>query len=368
MAEAACADKSWKDYFGQLQSAARQELTPLTGTFELTPLCNFDCKMCYVHLKPDQMTAMGRLRTAQEWLQLGRQARDAGTLTLLLTGGEVMTRTDFAEIYTGLSDMGFLINIFSNGYLLSDEVLRLLQERPPLKVRITLYGASNETYRRLCGVPDGYDRVMANIDALQAAGIRVTLGFTATTYNYQDLPLVRQIAKEMDTPLQVAADLFSPVRGADKDVQFLQVNQSQLKEMVPPDVGRETTRPPQTEKSKPDLQAIIERAKKGQFYSSPLEVCGSRKCGFWVTWNGHMSMCAMISSIYTQPFETGFAQAWKVLCTRMEQLQFPAACKTCVYIPFCTSCPGRRAADAGDPERVCPQHCEQAKIHMEQAL
>ena len=28
---------------------------PLSGTFELTPLCNLDCRMCYVHLNKDQL-------------------------------------------------------------------------------------------------------------------------------------------------------------------------------------------------------------------------------------------------------------------------------------------------------------------------
>lgn len=367
MAKKSFPEMDWAAYCDSLKGKAREETVPLLGTFELTPLCNFDCKMCYVHLKPEQMRKLGRLRTAQEWLDLGRQACDAGTLTLLLTGGEVMTRPDFAEIYAGLSEMGFIISIFSNGYLLTDKVLDLLRRRPPLKVRVTLYGASNETYRRLCGVPDGYDRVMENIRLLQAAGVEVGLAFTATSYNFQDLPLVRRTAKKLDATLQVAADLFSPVRGADKDVQSLQLNPSQLEQMATWDANQNTSGPSQPDKPQPQFQAVIEKAKKGQLYGSPLEVCGSRRCGFWVTWNGNMSMCAMVSSVHTEPFDAGFVKAWKELCARMEQLQFPEPCKTCAYMPFCTSCPGRRAADAGDPERICPRHCEQAKAQMRQA-
>ena len=28
---------------------------PRYGKFELTPLCNLDCKMCYIHLQKEQM-------------------------------------------------------------------------------------------------------------------------------------------------------------------------------------------------------------------------------------------------------------------------------------------------------------------------
>ena len=34
-----------------LHTRACRAGTPLAGNFELTARCNFDCKMCYVHLK-----------------------------------------------------------------------------------------------------------------------------------------------------------------------------------------------------------------------------------------------------------------------------------------------------------------------------
>lgn len=61
---------------------------PLNGTFELTPCCNMACKMCYVRLTKPEQEAIAPLRTAQEWLELGRAAKDAGMIYLLLTGGE----------------------------------------------------------------------------------------------------------------------------------------------------------------------------------------------------------------------------------------------------------------------------------------
>ena len=34
-----------------LEMKARERAIPVRATFELTPLCNLDCKMCYVHLQ-----------------------------------------------------------------------------------------------------------------------------------------------------------------------------------------------------------------------------------------------------------------------------------------------------------------------------
>ena len=51
--------------------------------------------------------------------------------------------------------------VLSNGSLINDDVVALFQELPPTNLRITLYGVSDETYERLCGVRDGFDRVIA---------------------------------------------------------------------------------------------------------------------------------------------------------------------------------------------------------------
>ena len=74
--------------------------------------------MCYVHLHQDDIDARGRELTAQQWIELGRQAKAAGMMFLLLTGGEPFVRKDFFEIYSALKQMCLLISINSNGSML----------------------------------------------------------------------------------------------------------------------------------------------------------------------------------------------------------------------------------------------------------
>ena len=77
---------------------------PVSGTFELTQRCNFGCEMCYVH----DCTQKTDPLSARDWLSLARQAKDAGTVFLLLTGGEPLIRDDFEEIYRSLPSKPFL--------------------------------------------------------------------------------------------------------------------------------------------------------------------------------------------------------------------------------------------------------------------
>ena len=101
---------------------------PLNGTFELTARCNLHCKMCFVRVDEKAIHDSGkRERTAEEWIHMAEQAAEAGTLKLLLTGGEVTLRPDFPEIYEAIAKMGFVLTVFTNATLISDQVMSVFE-------------------------------------------------------------------------------------------------------------------------------------------------------------------------------------------------------------------------------------------------
>ena len=117
----------WNRYI-HAKAAARG--IPLSGNFELTPRCNFNCRMCYIH----QNARAEDEWTAQEWLELGRKACDAGMVFLLLTGGEPLIRKDFREIYSGLKGLGLLISINTNASLIDRDWVEFFKKDPPCTV------------------------------------------------------------------------------------------------------------------------------------------------------------------------------------------------------------------------------------------
>ena len=106
------------EYLHRKASASR---IPLSGTFELTPVCNMNCRMCYVRMSHQQQQAIRPLRSAAEWLSLAEEAKKHGLLYLLLTGGEPFLHPEFRQILTGLQKMGFVISINSNGTLIDED-------------------------------------------------------------------------------------------------------------------------------------------------------------------------------------------------------------------------------------------------------
>ena len=197
----------------QLYKKAEKNKIPLSGTFELSPVCNFNCKMCYIRMSAEEMKKhQDEAMTLEKWKEIADQAKKAGMLYLLLTGGEPFLWPDFWELYDYLNKLGFVISINTNGSLIDENMVARLCENPPSRINITLYGSSEETYERLCGNRAGYTRTIQAIKALKAAGILVKLNGSLTPYNANDLEEIVQFAKENDLLLEATPYMFPPLR------------------------------------------------------------------------------------------------------------------------------------------------------------
>ena len=333
------------DQLGQyLEDQAYKDKIPLRGTFELTARCNFNCKMCYVHLNEQQIKSIGRELTNEEWLEIARQARDAGMLYLTLTGGEVFARPGFRELYEQLSQIGFLIQIYSNGYLIDENVMSWLSEMPPNALRFTLYGASNETYYRVCGIKDGFDRVSHAIDLVKQANIPFYMVSTLVKENIDDHQAMQDFANEKKVVISFSTGVVKSVRGATQDAAAHRLDKSMGTDEV--------------------LQYLISKGYDRMYshHGHIFDVCKKYRKGFWLTWNGNLQLCSFMSEPAISLSENiGFNAAWQQLLNRLEQIQQPEECKNCKYEGFCKKCPGVLAAECGSCSRVSESFCTDAK-------
>ncbi len=97
-----------------------------TAHWSVTGRCNYRCKHCYMSA-PD--ARYGEL-DHDTILDIARQIVDCGITEVTLTGGEPLVRRDFFDIVDALLDGGVRISqIYSNGRLVTEEVLRKLEDR-----------------------------------------------------------------------------------------------------------------------------------------------------------------------------------------------------------------------------------------------
>jgi len=146
----------------RMGSRAISENIPLWAYVEIIATCNFKCEHCYIAPCAEREDVMS-LSQAE---LLFRKLSDAGTLSLLLTGGEVFSHRQFKEIYLSAKQHGFMIYLNSNGYLIGERWADFLAEWPPVIVSLSLYGLSDERYQRVTGIPNAFRRVDRAVDLL----------------------------------------------------------------------------------------------------------------------------------------------------------------------------------------------------------
>ncbi|MBR2996001.1 MAG: radical SAM protein, partial [Lachnospiraceae bacterium] len=167
-----------------LSFKAREKGIPYTGTFELTPLCNLNCKMCYVHLTPEQMQGR-KLLSVEQWKNLMTQAKDAGMMRAKLTGGECLTYPGFDELYLHLHSMGVNVDVLTNGVLLDEKRISFFKKHPPRRIQVTLYGSCEDAYEKVTGQRE-FSKVYSHVKAAAEADLPISLAITPNGFMVED--------------------------------------------------------------------------------------------------------------------------------------------------------------------------------------
>ena len=350
----------------RLYSKAAAGRLPVSGTFELSPLCNFACRMCYIRKTPAEVKAHDRpMLGLADWLRIAREAREQGLVFLLLTGGEPFLWPELWELYDALVDMGMLVAINTNGSLIDDAAVEKLKRRPPRRVNITLYGGSDETYERLCGVKGVFGRVDRAVRSLKAAGIPVKLNCSLTPHNEADLETIVAYARALELPLDVATYMFPPIR---RDPDAVGVNDR----FTPIETARNRLRNIALQQGEAACRSFLERVKLGCAEPPGLEEgcydpvdgrvrCRAGRASFWITWDGLMTACGLMPEPKVDLTDRSFAECWQELADAAGALRLSGVCSRCEHQTICHPCAAMAAAETGSSQGVPKYLCHVAK-------
>ena len=349
-----------------LHIKASRTKTPISGTFELSPLCNMDCKMCYIKMSKEKQESISRLRTKEEWIELAQKAKEKGMLFLLLTGGEPFLVKDFKKLYIELHKMGFCISINSNGTMIDEDVIEWLKHYPPMRINMTLYGASDETYVRLCNNPKGFTQVTKAISLLKENNIQVKLNCSVTPYNKDDLKDIIRFAEEHDLIVQATSYMFPPLR---KDETKIGKNDRLTAE----DAALYGAYISAYSNGFDRFKEYIESGQLALYDAD--DDCGvvegdHMRCragitSFWMTWEGKMLPCGMIPDGGLDPWEVGFDEAWENAKNIVSEITLPVKCAGCGKKDECRACAAMVYTETGTYDKVPQYRCEMTKNYPE---
>ena len=337
-----------------LNKVSLENRTPITGLFELTPLCNLACKMCFVHVQSPGVK--DRVLSGEQWIALMKESVAAGLLRAVLTGGEAMMHPDFWEIYMYLASQGVRTVVKTNGILLDGEAVRKFTEYPPVSVDVSLYGSSGEAYAALTG-RDVFETVTENIRRAIEAGLRVQISITPSRYMLPWVEETMDLAKSFGTGV-IVNDVLLEAR--DTTGRKLDGYNLSLDEYAEIDRLRREKFPAET-KAAPEKDVPPERGSGTGDQAGAREkrlACSAGRNSFAINWDGIMVPCLAFPReiAAAKPFETGFEAAWKSVNGSVERYEIPDACLTCRHFEKCKYCPPQHGAVSA--QRQCnPDVC-----------
>ncbi len=344
------------------------ERYPLNGTFELTARCNLSCKMCFIRIDNKRMAELGgRERTADEWIHMAEEIQEAGTGALLLTGGEPLLRPDFIKIYKAIAQMGFMLTLYTNATLITDEIMEVFKEYPPHSIGITVYGASPETYEKVTGSAKAYYKMLEGVDKLKQLPSAITIRTTIIKDNLDDFNKMKEWASRKGD-FKISRIVTKSVRGGVAEVEKCRLSPEESMEII-----RERTNEIyiktlcsylndnldvdliQQSSAECNINSTNEASQKHNY----LYGCDAGIVNFTITWDGKLVGCQLLNDCWTYPFEEGFATAWEKYPQLVDIPPVPKECINC-KVP-CSACPANRLAETGALNGIPQYHCQESK-------
>lgn len=162
--------------------------------WETTAGCNLACIHCRRITVVDQLVPQDL--TTAEAFDLIDQIAAFGRPIFVLSGGEPLFRPDIFAIARRAADAGLIVALATNGTLIDADVARRIRESGIRRVSVSFDGADAPTHDLFRG-PGAFERALAGIAYLRAAGVPFQINTTVARHNVGQMPETLRMAQEL---------------------------------------------------------------------------------------------------------------------------------------------------------------------------
>lgn len=336
----------------RMAERAVDQRIPLNGSIAMTHRCHLRCVHCYLGSERHASPESGEQDTAF-WRSVIDQIAEAGCLNLLITGGEPLLRSDFAELYSQAAQRGMLVTVFTNGTLIDERTVDLFDQVSPELVEVTLYGATAQVYEQVTGVVGSYRRCLDNVEALLARGIRVGLKTMVLRENRHEIQAMRKMASERGLSFRIDAALFPCRDGCTAPLEHrIPADDAVALEMEDLKLLRDT--------------ATYFQRRRGETATDRLFTCMAAVTSFHVDPQGTLLPCLMVST-HRFDLRTGsFLEGWQGALTGFQDQEILPGyeCHCCDKRFLCQACPAQAGMETGSPHRKAEYLCQLGEARL----
>jgi radical SAM protein with 4Fe4S-binding SPASM domain len=244
------------------------------------------------------------------------------------------------------------------------EILAVLQKMPPHRIGVTLYGACNADYEKICGCKDGFDRAMDGLAQLLTLPSAMEVRMTLIQDNYHQADAIEKLIRErFGLPVIHTSFVYKSVRGGCMHPEECRMTPEQMVDLTY-DRAMQELRKKIPEEMRPFLKVkVMEESTcpEGKEHAT-LMGCSAGMDSYTITWDGKLQGCQMLDAFCVDTREIGFQKAWEQYPATVRIPEPEEECRNCEFAADCQVCPAVAMAETGTLQGSSPYICEFTKL------
>lgn len=188
-----------------------EKYIPLQASLELTYRCNERCTHCYIEDFHDDKT---RILKLEDWQKILTELRQAGTLYIILMGGEAMLNPHFYQILKSSANLGFHTSMITNGIKIQKaEVADKLKANGLKRATLSVYSLDEKVHDKMTSVRGSLQKTLKAIELCQEAGIEISINSLLTKANAAKIFDIYEWALKNSFDLNVDPNVTAKLNG-----------------------------------------------------------------------------------------------------------------------------------------------------------
>lgn len=324
------------DNFSNLEKDAIEKDQLLGVTIELTYKCNLQCRHCFIGEKTKY-----RMKDKQFYFNLIDELYEMGVLNIVFTGGEIFTRKDAIDIIEYAVKKNFLVDIFTNGTLIDDDLLLRLYSLKIHSIQASIYSMESQIHDGFVGKEGALNKTIEILQKASTAGIMTAIKTCVFNFNYREFTALKDFASTINAEFQYTLTILPRKDNCEIPKDYVMSNE--------------------------DLLLFLNDNAERVFYEKQENepICTAGQISLSISPEGKVYLCNAFDLEIGDLTNISMQNIWKYSEVLHDWKNVSMArrtdCRCCKYINYCDFCPGSAYKIMGDSFAKYETACEQAK-------
>jgi heme b synthase len=329
---------------------------PRMIAWEVTRSCNLNCVHCRAASSLGPYS--GELST-EKCFKLIDEIAAVSSPVIILTGGEPLLRPDIFEIASYGTNKGLRMVMATNGTLITPAVARKMMESGIKRVSISIDGRDAQSHDHFRQEKGAFDKAMAGIEILKAAGMEFQINTTITTNNLDQIKDIFELAKAIGETAHHIFLLVPTGRGKDLAAQAITAADYEEtlmwfhQESLSCEIQLKATCAPHyfriMHQNRPKGETPVKKA-GGHFHESTRGCLGGITFCF-ISHTGQVQPCGYLELDCGNVKKKNFADIWEkseVFRNLRDYSKYEGKCGRCEFVKVCGGCRARAYEATGN--------------------